>query len=268
MNYYQTLGLEPGSSQEDIKKAYRRLASKHHPDRGGDAEEFKKIQEAYERLSNPEKYQPEFSPNGFQDFSSVFDFVNPAEDFFRGFGQGSQYQRNPDAVVNVTISLEQAYKGTDFFLDVGFAKEMLQLQPGIRHGTKLRLPGRGHSRFKNAAPGDLVVKILVSDLADIKRNEDDLIQDVTVDSITAITGGEITVNHISGKGLKIKIPAGSQQDSKLRITGWGMPNPATGKKGNLYVVTKLKTPTITDTQHLAALNKIKEEIFNEQTFHN
>lgn len=268
MNYYHTLGVQPGASQEEIKKAYRKLAAKHHPDRGGDAEEFKKVQEAYDYLSNPQK-QDNGNPfrNGNFDFND-YNFVHPnmddvfysksREDVFREFR--SNFQKNPDAIASISITLEQAYNGTDFFLDVGFAKEILQIQPGTRDGAKLRIPGKGHHRYKTAPPGDLIVKIKVICPPHILREEDDLYQEITVCSLDAITGSEVVVNHISGKSLKVKIPAGTQNESRLRLSGWGMPNQVTGKKGNMYVITKLRTPTITDPAHIEQLNKIKNEV--------
>jgi len=257
MNHYQTLGLSPDASHSDVKKAYRKLASKHHPDKGGDAEQFKRISEAYEQITNPSPdphaYREQTSYTRDQ-FEEMFGQGDPLNGFFR---QGPR--RNPDVVTNINISLLQSYTGDDFLLDLGFAKEMLQLQPGIRDQTKLRVPNKGHQRFSQLPPGDLIVRVSVVCPAGIARDNDDLYQRVKINSIDAILGCNIELNHISGKKLNIKVPKHTQPGSKLRLTGWGMPNPVNQKKGNFYAIVEIVTPAITNEKHIEMLNIIKQE---------
>jgi len=194
MDYYQTLGVARNADPQEIKKAYRKLAGKHHPDKGGDEAEFKKIQEAYEGLSDPQKRQmydqfgtvdPQqtggFGPQGFS-----FNFGqgnSPFDDIFSQFGQRRGPQRNPDAGLTLNITLEQSYSGGDFNIRTGFADENISLPAGIRSGAKLRIHGKGHQRFKEFPPGDLVIKINVAMPTNMVRDQDDIHHRVDISSM-------------------------------------------------------------------------------------
>ena len=264
MDYYRVLGVERSASESEVKKAYRKLASKHHPDKGGDPEEFRKVQEAYEQITNPTPEPEQMYSRGRRRYTNNDIF----EDMFGNRGQSDerfeffrqQAERNPDAVADIQISLLSAYTGTDYLLDVGFTKEMLQIQPGVRAGTKLRMPGKGHQRFRNSPPGDLIARVNILMPPGMARENDDLFQELTINSIDAIIGCNTELDHVSGKKLSIKVPANTQQGAKLRLTGWGMPNPSTGKKGNLYALIKIVTPTITKQEHIDMLTKINQEV--------
>lgn len=261
MDYYGVLGVSRDASQQDIKKAFKRLASKHHPDKGGDEAEFKKVQEAYETLGNPEKRQQydnpqpqweKYTPPGFDDIFG---------DAFQRFNQNRQ-QRNPDALINLQIDLMKAYYGGDFYVDAGNIRENITLPAGIRDLTKIRLAGKGHNRFRQVPPGDLIIRVHINYPPDIQRFDDDIYQQFNISSLSAMLGDEVEITHFTGKKLKIKIPKGSQHDSRLRLSGFGMPNPRTGQHGNYYVVIKLFTPQITNNQHIDMLNTINNEVKN------
>ena len=116
MSHYQTLGVSPQADAKEIKKAYRRLAGKHHPDKGGDEARFKEINEAYETLSDPQKREAYDNPNPFQG-GNPFGQGSPFEDIFGDiFGGFRQQQRrpvrNPDGVCDVHVNLEEIYTGT------------------------------------------------------------------------------------------------------------------------------------------------------------
>lgn len=242
MNYYSVLGLQPGADNTEVKRAYKKLASKHHPDKGGDPEQFKRIQEAYDKINSGQGNQPEWQP------------FNQWEDFGQ---QRQQSQRNPDDTVDVRISLSTAYSGTDMLVNSRFAKELIVISPGVRDGTKLRIPGKGFTRFKHVPPGDLVVRIHIDYPAGVSRDQDTVYQRITVDAITAMVGGSINVTHFTGKTIKIKIPAGTQHGSKLRVPQWGMPNPLTKVCGDLLLVSSIHVPKITDHEVVELLNKLK-----------
>ena len=268
MDPYATLGIQRGASAEEVKKAYRRAASKHHPDKGGDEAEFKKIQEAYEAITNPQPDPTQGFSRGFR-AEDVEDILRNAfnqnayaqagdrADFFRRARE--QTRRNPDAIVDIQITLQSAYTGTDFHLQVGNINEMLQLQPGIRDRTKLRIPGKGHSRFPDVKPGDLIVRVNVVSPENIRRENDDLYQVVNINALQAITGCDVDIPHVSGKTIRIKVPPGSQAGTKLRVGGWGMPHPVNRKKGNLYAIIGVEIPNITNPDHLEKIREIMKE---------
>jgi curved DNA-binding protein len=267
MDPYSILGVNRGATDKEIKQAYRRAASKHHPDKGGDEAEFKRVQEAYEAITNPQP-QPQSFGGGFSgtDFEEMirqamnqnaYAQADDRADFFRRARQ--QARRNPDAVVDIQITLASAYTGTDFLLEAGPIKEMLQLQPGIRDKTKLRVPGKGHSRFPDVKPGDLIVRVNVVCPQNIQIQNDDLYQVVNINALQAMVGCDKEIPHVSGKTLKIKIPAGTQAGTKLRLGGWGMPNPVNGKKGHLYAIMGIEVPTITNPEHIDKIREIMKE---------
>lgn len=255
-DYYNTLGVGRDADAQDIKRAYRRLASKHHPDKGGDKALFQQIQEAYSVLSDPVKKQQYDNPQ--QGFGFDFGDGNPFADIFEHMGRRAR--RNPDAVVHTRIPLERAYTGTDVMIETPFAKELLTIHAGVRDGTRFRISGKGHSRFKDAPPGDLIVHVQVQCPANISRDQDSVYQRVSIDALDAITGTILKFTHFAGKHMEVKIPAGSQPGSKLRLGGWGMPNPQTGRKGDLYLVLNITVPKIVDENLIEQINNIKQEV--------
>ena len=244
MNYYSVLGLNPNASDADVKKAYRKLASKHHPDKGGDIEQFKKVQEAYEKITSGVGNQPEWSKHVWEDFSRA---------------QARPQHRNPDAQIHTEISLSQAYNGTDVIIDVGYAREIITLQPGTMHGSRVRVRGKGPNRFKDTRPGDLVVIVSVITGENIGLDNNNIVMKVPIDSISAIVGTDYYLDHVSGKKVKIKIQPNTQAGTKLRLSGWGMPDNTSNNYGDLYVLLDVYTPNITNPQHIEWLNKIKQE---------
>ena len=257
MDYYEQLGVNHTTTPDEIKKAYRKLASKHHPDKGGNAEEFKKIQEAYDTLSDPEKKYaydnpgPDFSqgiPPGFEDL------------FGNIFGSRMRPQKNPDSMVNVEVTLEQCYTGTNFYLNTPHDGEVVvRIPAGIRDGARLRVPGKGRQRDPNLPPGDIFVMVNVVMPQDWGRNNDDLYVRYEIDAFDAMTGTDITVKHISGKSYSVKVPAGMQVGEKIRLTGLGLTNPTSGRDGSLYVIVEVRIPDITDQESIDLLNTIKQK---------
>ena len=264
MDHYETLGVTRTASTQDIKKAYRKLASKHHPDKGGDANQFKKVSEAYEILSDPEKKQffdqyGSDSPQG-QGFDP-FGGNSPFADIFGQHFREQPQRRNPDAMVDLTLDMETAYHGKDVVVDVGYAREVISIVPGTRSGAKVRIAGKGHSRFRDMPAGDLIVRMNVRPNPGTGIDGNDILQVVRINSIEAMTGTEVEIDHVSGKKLKIKIPESSQEGARLRLSNWGMPRPGGGSiYGNLYAIIEIYTPRITDSGHLDMLNKIKREL--------
>ena len=273
MDYYQTLGVQRNADATEIKKAYRKLAGKHHPDKGGNEAEFKKIQEAYEGLSDPQKRQmydqfgtvdPQqtggFGPQGFS-----FNFGqggSPFDDIFSQFGTGGggfrHQQRNPDAKLNLNISLEQAYTGTDVHIQSGNINEIVNVPAGISNGSRIRVSGKGHSRFRELPPGDLIITVVIQTPPDMALDGVNILQRLKVDSFTAMLGGSISYKHFTGKTFSVKIPKASQNNDRLKLSNLGYKN-RNGSQGHLFLIIELYTPQINNQEHIEMLNKIKEE---------
>ena len=270
MDYYQTLGVSREADAATIKRAYRKLAGKHHPDKGGDIEQFKLVQSAYETLSDPQKRaqydnpQPQYhqSRGPFNNHDVPPGFEDVFSDFFDQHRRARQHnQRNADSVGDYTISLAQAYHGAELTLDLGYAQERIYVPAGTRTGTKIRIPNKGYQRYADKPPGDLIVRIHVTTPDTVVIDHDDIYQHVLINSIEAMVGTEVEIYHISGKKLSVKIPAGTQQDSRLRMRNLGMPNPASSNvHGNLYVIVNIQTPVIHKQEHIDLLNTLNKEI--------
>lgn len=253
-DYYSILGVERTASSDQIKQAYRRLASRHHPDKGGDHAQFQQIQEAYAVLSDPEKRAQYDNPG--PDLSQMFGFGGGWGDVFTN----RQVRRNPDAVVQTQIPLDQAFTGTEVVVQTHFAKEIVTVPAGTRDGTRIRIAGKGYRRIRDLPAGDLVVVIVTQPPAGCHRDGDQVYQKLTISALQALTGDQVAFTHFTGRQMQVKIPPGSQPGQKLRMSGGGMPNPQTQKPGDLYIVLDINVPSITDPQHVEWLNKIKTEV--------
>ena len=263
MDHYETLGVSKEASQQDIKKAYRKLASKHHPDKGGDQEQFKRIQGAYEVLSDPDKRMQYDNPNPFNQFEGFGGNGNPFESIFGDiFGQRAQRRqpdRNPDGVVDITITLLQSYTGTNMIVDTGYTQLDVTIPQGADEGDRLRIPGKGPIRIKELPPGDLYVRIHVDAPLDWGRKGSELFMRHNINVFDAITGCVVNITHLDGKQYQLKIPAGTYPGTKMRMNGLGMFLPYRGVQGNLNVIIELDIPRVTATEDVELLNTIKKK---------
>jgi curved DNA-binding protein len=254
MDYYETLGVNHTTQPKEIKQAYRKLASKHHPDKGGDAEQFKKIQEAYDVLSDPQRKHQYDNPDPYRgqvppDFGDIFGDI---------FGR-QRPRRNPDGQINIEISLLQAYKGMDYHINFPGEELAIKIAPGTRHGAKLRLSGKANKRFPDLPPGDLYINVLIKEEVNWGRQEDDLYVNIVIDALDAITGCETIVKHLDDRKFKLKIQPGTQEQERIRLAGLGMTNPSHGGVGALYAIVNIEVPSILDKEILTVLNTIKEK---------
>jgi curved DNA-binding protein len=262
MNHYETLGVSSDATPDDIKQAYRKLAKQHHPDAGGDANVFKQISQAYEVLSDAHKRQ-QYDLQHDQRIHVSMNFgygFDPFAEIIQGRYRAQPPQRNPDAITEINISLQQAYHGTDYLVDLGYTKELLQIHPGVRGGTKYRIKDKGPSRIKDLPPGDIIVKVNVIMPNNLSRNHNDLHIRLEITAIQAMVGSEIDLQHMSGKLIKIKVPAGTQPNAKLRMKGFGMPDPINQNVfGDMYAMINVNIPKVTDPQKVQQLNNICNE---------
>lgn len=258
MNHYDTLGVDKSADPAEIKKAYRKLAGKHHPDKGGDENEFKRIQQAYEVLSDPKKRAQYDSPEPDWQRYTPPDFADIFGDAFNQFR--NNHRRNPDSLVNVELSLAQAYTGTTFHLDLPSGETVaLRVPAGVRDGTRLRVAGKARQRYADLPAGDIYVAVHVNVPPNWGRHEDDLFIRVEIDAIDAMIGTTIQLKHINDKTYSVTIPKGMQMGEKVRLNGLGMANPRSGMEGSLYVIVDVKIPDIKDQAILDVLNTIRQK---------
>lgn len=277
-DYYRILGVERNADEKAIKRAYRQLAVKFHPDKNpGDKEaenRFKEINEAYEVLGDPQKrakydqlgasyqrWQSMGGPPGGFDWSQwmggapggvrveVSDldglFGGGFSDFFQAiFGGmaagGAARARGRDLEHRVPISLEEAYHGTQRKISRSGRNLEVKIPPGARSGTRVRVTGQGEAGQGSA--GDLYLVIDIADDSRFTRDGDDLHTEFEVGLTVAVLGGEAGVPTPTGT-VMLKIPAGSQPGQTFRLKGRGMPGlrkPA--QKGDLFARLKVKLP--------------------------
>lgn len=276
-NAYQTLGVPQGASDEEIKRAYRKLAAQHHPDKqGGDTAKFQEIQSAYETLSDPQKRQQHDNPNPFHGHpgGSHFEFQfgggNPEDIFAQFFGGGNpfnpfqqqhQSRRNKDLRINISVDLAstldeqrktvsvQTTKGDRFNVDVNIPR-------GVSSGTTIKYGGMGDNMFDTLTRGDLYVIINVEADRRVEVQGINVFINLEIDSIEAMLGAEKAVLGIDYKEFLVKIPKGCQYGQRFGLQGQGVYQMNSNVRGDLIVNVTIKTPTLSDAQ-LNILRNIK-----------
>ncbi|HEU5136041.1 MAG TPA: DnaJ C-terminal domain-containing protein [Steroidobacteraceae bacterium] len=292
-DYYAALGVERGASADEIRKAYRRLAQKYHPDvskEPGAEERFKEIAEAYQTLKDPEKRAAydalgsrpqgeEFRPPpdwarahagaGAERFS--FDDVDFA-DLFSRFGAGGESRRGgplpgQDFEVPVQISLEDAFRGTTLSLSLsmpeydaaGIPRRVphnvkARIAPGAVDGQRLRLPGKGGKGFHGGRDGDLYLDITLAPHRLYRTTGHDLFLDLPLAPWEAALGATVQIPTLSGP-VSLKVPAGTSAARKLRLAGRGLPKPR-GGAGDLIAVAQIVVPGETDARERALYEQL------------
>jgi curved DNA-binding protein len=287
-DYYQTLGVSETASPDEIKKAYRKLANQHHPDKGGDQAKFKDISVAYDTLSDANKkaeYDQQrmygnsthsfHSGGGFDPFSgmfggggSPFPQGHPFNDIFRGMGRGAgQMRKNRDLNIQCTISFIDSYQGkqleANYRLPSGKNQTVvINVPAGILHGDTIKYQGLGDDSVPNIQRGDLNVTILVQPDPKFARNGDDLYTTIFINPIEAMIGCRKTIQTISGGTMDLDIRAGVEHGVEFASNGNGFTNVNTGRKGRFVTVVHIRTPAINDPAIVARLRDINADISN------
>jgi curved DNA-binding protein len=265
-DYYQTLGVAKTASEDDIKKAYRKLVRKYHPDVSKEPDAQKKTQElneAYGVLGDAEKRTAYDELGRGQGAASGFGGGDPGDffsDLFANFGAGGggrrrqayQPQKGDDSHATITIDLADAFNGATRKISLMVAERdehdrihtrertlSVNIPKGVTAGQQLRLSGQGQNG--EAGPGDLYLEIQFSANARYRIDGRDVYQTVPVAPWEMALGGEIEVTTPSGK-VNVTVPAGSQTGRKLRLRGRGIP----GKEaGDLYLLLEVALPPAT-----------------------
>lgn len=255
MNPYEVLGVARTATADEIKRAYRGLASRHHPDKGGDTARFQEIQSAYDILSNPEK-RAEYDNPPAQHFHFGGDFGGvDLNDIFAQFGFNpmngrftqQRAQRNRDVRFDVHLTLRDTLEDQTRTFSIkthnGERREVdLRIPAGVTSGTQIKYPGLGDNRFTNVPAGDLYAQIHVQADPNFEVQGLDLVTGLTIDCFAAILGTEQTVTGLDGTQFVIRTPRYCQPGTKLKIAGHGLPAYGKDVKGNLYVRINISIP--------------------------
>lgn len=270
MDYYSILGVSKNATTQEIKKAYRKLAMQHHPDRGGDEKIFRQVSDAYDILSDPQKkqrYDLGGDPYGNSNRGPRFDFnfggVPPGfEDVFGFNFNNRQRQKNQSVNLNLELTLEESVLGKNFDAEInlpsGSTKIVsISVPPGINHGQQIRYSGMGENNIPNIPPGDLIINIFLKPNRTFVREGDNLIVRQTITVWDAILGTKLNIPTIDGRTLSINVPAGTQPDTTLSCRDEGVPNVKTGRKGSLLVKIGIKIPKIKNDKILEQIKSFK-----------
>jgi DnaJ-class molecular chaperone len=269
-DYYSILGINRSSSDDDIKKAYRKAAMKHHPDRGGDEKTFKEIEEAYRVLSDPEKksmVDQGIDPNNHNHRQYHGGGFNDMEDMFNAFGFNFHFgprnhiQKNKNLSINLTLTLEEAYTGMNKSLSISYPNGVekiinVSIPAGVDNGMAIRFSGMGDHSISNLPPGDLNVLIRVQPHSKFAREGLNLLTDINIDCFDAILGTDVNITTLDHRTLQVSIPPGTQPNTTLRIKNEGMRDER-GNFGMLYVRVGVHIPKINDPVKLQQLYQIK-----------
>ena len=271
-DYYEVLGVPKNASDDEIKKAYRKLAIKYHPDKNpGDKEaeeKFKEISEAHDVLSDKQKRarydqfghagvggngnpfggggdNPFGNFNG-QSFNFDFGGAGGFEDIISnlfGFGGGARRpRRGDDYQTNVTLTFEEAIFGTTKEVDINGEKIKLKIPAGIDDGMSIRLRGKGGPAPEGGSePGDLYVRIRVKPHKHLTREGNIILSEEKIDMVDAALGCEINVETVDGN-ITMKVPAGTQSGTPFKLSGHGVPFRADGDRGPHIVTVIVETP--------------------------
>lgn len=273
MDYYSILGINKNASEKDIRKAYKTKSMQHHPDRGGDEEKFKEVNEAYSTLKDPQKkamydqygtadpqqaqanqsYNFRTGPNGFN-----------ANDIFEQFGFGARQQmRNRDITIGCNITINEVYTGKQIIASYRLANGReqtvdLNIPIGIRQGDKIRFQGMGQHDIPQVPPGDLYVQANIMSTNDFEVHGLDLITSRRINVLKLITGTKVDIKSPNGSTMSLNIKPGTQPNTTLRLTGKGLPN-MRGGPGSILVKVIGQVPSGLDNEDLEQIEQIERK---------
>ncbi len=272
---YETLEVSDKATMDEIKKAYRKLARKYHPDVNKDPqaeEKFKEINAAYEVLSDPKKKQQYdqygdsmFGGQNFHDFArgqagSGIDLDEILKQMFgqsggfaggfssafgqNGFGSsGFGGYEEPDLDMNaqITIAFDVSILGGKQHISINNESFDIKIPEGIKDGQKIRAKGKG--KALGSKRGDLIIKVNVASSPEYEREDDTLIKTFDISLRTALFGGKVEIKTIH-KTITLKVPQNTKQNQKFRVKELGVLNRSTNIKGDLYLKANIVLPKI------------------------
>lgn len=292
VDYYNTLGISKNATPEDIKSAYRKLARKYHPDLNPNDKEahrkFQQINEANEVLSDPEKrkkydaygkdwkhaeefekakqqYGGQYRDTGGYTYShatSDEDFSDFFESLFgnarRGGARRETKFRGQDYNAELHLNLTDVYQTHQQTLNVNDKKVRITIPAGVEDGQVIRLKGHGAPGVNGGPNGDLYITFMIKNNTVFKRSENDLYANVDIDLYTAVLGGEVTMDTLSGK-VKVQVKPETQNGTKIRLKGKGFPvYKQEGHFGDLYITFNVKIPTNLSEKQKALFKELSQ----------
>jgi DnaJ-class molecular chaperone len=260
MDYYERLGVSRNASPDEIKRAYKKLAIKHHPDKGGDHETFASINEAYDTLKDPTKKQnydnpqPQgFGPNGFEGMGGF-------EDLFSQFGfRPQRQQQNNDIVISYTLDFKDIFTGKGVNINYNLPSGKpgyldAAIPPGVNHGSNVRYAGLGDDSIPHLAPGNLILKIRVRPHPVWKREANNIFSVKELDIFDFIVGTTVEIITPIDRKFSLNVPKGTKPGTVFSITGHGIPDVHSGRPGNVHIKLEAKMPILDQP----TIDKIKE----------
>ncbi len=289
IDYYKILGLDKNATDKEIKKAYRKLARKHHPDLNPDNKEaekrFKEINEANEVLSHAEnrkkydkygkdwkhgeayeeakqQHQSQRQHQGYSNANGGYSEQDFSDYFNAMFGgartssnQGSRGFKGQDYNAELHLNLKDVYETHKQVLTVNNSKIRLTIPAGVENGQVIKIKGKGGKGINGGPHGDLYIKFLIKNHSHFRRSGNNLYATVDLDLYTAVLGGEITIDTFNGK-VKLKISPETPNNTKVKLKGKGFPvYKKANQFGDLIITYHLKIPT--------KLNDKEKELFAE-----
>ncbi|GAP00225.1 DnaJ C-terminal domain-containing protein [Fructobacillus ficulneus] len=283
--FYDRLGVEKTASQDEIKKAYRKLSKKYHPDLNhepGAEDKYKEVQEAFETLGDPQKRQQydQFGPagaqggfggfgggqggqGGFGDFSDLGDIFSQM--FGGGFSDPNAPRKGRDLQYRMHLTFEEAIFGTE--KNVKYTRSQadrtqrevkVKVPAGVETGQQMRLSGQGEDGTNGGPQGDLYVVFSVGASKEgFERDGADIYLQQDIDFITAALGAEIPVKTVHGE-VKLKIPAGTQNGRRFRLAGKGANRLHNNGFGDQFVIVNVVVPTKLNKDQKAALQEFAD----------
>lgn len=280
MDPYKILGVDRNTDEKELKKAYKTKAMKYHPDRGGDENKFKELNEAYDILKDPQKkaaYDRYGTTNmnnmGGENFTYNFngDINDIFNNFFGGgpFNRANSYRnrpRNADINIEATLDLEDVQNGksliASYRLPNGRQENVnIDIPPGVENNNFIKFNGLGSDSVSNAPRGDLIVKVRILRHKTFERDGPNLYTKIKVNIFDLMLGTKKEIRTLSGKNLSISIPKGTQTGTMFNITGEGLPNVHNAKqKGNIYVTVFADIPRVENPELLQKIKNLRDEL--------
>lgn len=286
IDYYNVLGVSKNATQDEIKKAYRKLARQFHPDTNPDAQahrKFQQINEANEVLSDPEKRKKydkygkdwqhgeayeqarqkrtQGAPYGEYEFSGMDDdhFSDFFASIFGGRRRSQTTQRGQDVNATLTLDLTEVFKKHQKTFTINGKNVRITIPAGIENGQVIKLRGYGNPGKNKGPAGDLYITFQINNNTPYRRTGSDLHLVQEIDMYTALLGGEITLDTLHGK-LKLKVKPGTQNNARIRLKSKGFPvYKSENTFGDLFITYHVKLPESLTEKQKELLKEMKKE---------